>query len=163
MPKIRPGPLPPEEVDHFLETFLYSEAGVLVDEILRADADAGEMDALLETAQPLAYSDLQRTGPHHPAHVAAGELLTATGSLGCLHAYFFHGCRWDEGWAGYGGRIHRVDFKRLARRGPPLHLHSRETRVRRGAKQVVIRYEFRFLQEGELVYRGDQTAMFLRG
>ncbi len=162
MSKIRSGPLPQEQMDHFLETFLYREPAVLVDEILRADAEAGEIEALLETDRPLPYSDLQRTDAHHPAHVAAGEILTATGSLGCLHAYFFHGCRWDESWAGFGNRIHRADFKRMVRRGPPLHLRSRETRIRKGERRIVIRYEFRFSQEGELAYLGDQTAMFLR-
>jgi hypothetical protein len=31
-----------------------------------------------------------------------------------------------------------------------------------GAKRIVIRFEFRFHQEGALVYVGDQTAMFLK-
>ena len=37
-----------------------------------------------------------------------------TGTLGCLHAFLFHGCHWDEGWSGFGNRIHRADFKKLA-------------------------------------------------
>jgi hypothetical protein len=44
------------------------------------------------------------------------------GSLGCLHVYFFHGCHWNEGWVGFGNRIHRADFKRLATIGPPIEL-----------------------------------------
>ena len=44
------------------------------------------------------------------------------GSLGCLHAYFFHGCHWNEGWVGFGNRIHRADFERLATIGPPIEL-----------------------------------------
>jgi glycosyltransferase involved in cell wall biosynthesis len=96
-------------------------------------------------------------------HVSAAEIIMITGGLGCLHAWFFHGCRWDEGWAGFGNRIHRADFKSLARRGPPLQMHSRETRARTGAQRVLIRYEFHFRQEGRLVYFGDQTAMFLKG
>ncbi len=163
MSKIRSGPLPQEQIDHFLETFLYREPAVLVDEILCADAEAGEIEALLETDRPLPYSDLQRTDAHHPAHVAAGEILTATGSLGCLHAYFFHGCRWDEGWAGFGNRIHRADFKSLADRGPDLRLLSRETRTRIGERRVVLRYTFEFRQQDRLVYLGDQTAMFVKG
>jgi hypothetical protein len=94
--------------------------------------------------------------------VAGGEIVMATGSLGCLHAWFFHGCRWDEGWAGFGNRIHRADFKSLALVGPPLALHSRETRTRLGPRRVVLRFEFRFEQDGRLVYLGDQSAMFFR-
>ena len=85
-----------------------------------------------------------------------------TGGLGCLHAWFFHDCRWDEGWAGFGNRIHRADFKRIARIGPPLELRSRETRRRVGPRRVLLRYDFEFTQQGERVYVGDQTAMFFR-
>jgi hypothetical protein len=35
--------------------------------------------------------------------------------------------------------------------------------VRQGATRVVLRYEFRFRQEGELAYFGDQSAMFVKG
>ena len=76
-----------------------------------------------------------------------------TGSLGCVHAWFFHGCRWDEGWAGFGNRIHRADFKQLALIGPPLRFDSRETKTRVGAERVVIRFEFEFWQDDALVYR----------
>jgi hypothetical protein len=41
-------------------------------------------------------------------------------------------------------------------------MNSRETRARVGPRRVVIRYEFRFLQEDHLVYFGDQTAMFVK-
>jgi hypothetical protein len=87
----------------------------------------------------------------------------ATGSLGCMHAWFFHDCRWDEGWAGFGNRIHRADFRRLVVRGPDLRMTSRELRVRAGPKRVVLRLEFRFWQEDALVYSGDQSAMFIKG
>ena len=66
------------------------------------------------------------------------------------------------GWSAFGNRIHRADFKRLARLGPPLELECRELRARVGPKRIVIRFEFRFHQEGALVYVGDQTAMFLK-
>ena len=152
----------PHELARFRETFLYREAAFLVDEVLHLDPEARAIQARLDTRRPLPFAAEQRTSAGHPAHVAAGELLMATGSLGCLHAWFFHGCRWDEGWVGFGNRIHRADFKSLARIGPPLALHSAETRARRGPRRVVLRIEFRFEQEGRLVYRGDQSAMFLR-
>jgi hypothetical protein len=161
--RVRPGPVPSAELAHFLDTFLYGPEAFLVDEIVRVDREAGAIEARLDTARPLPYSDAQRVRPEHPAHVSAGELLMATGSLGCLHAWLFHGCRWDEGWTGFGNRIHRADFRGLVRRGPPLVLHSRETRRRVGPRRVVLRFEFRFEQEGALAYLGDQSAMFFRG
>jgi hypothetical protein len=86
----------------------------------------------------------------------------ATASLGCLHAWFFYGCRWDEGWTAFGNRIHHADFRALARIGPPLQLRSRETRSRAGARRLVLRYDFEFRQAGTVVYYGDQTAMFVK-
>jgi len=163
MRRVLPGPVPPEQLERFLDSFLYRSEAFLVDEIVSADREAGTLEARLDTTRPLPYSDAQRTSAGHPAHVSAAEILMATGSLGCLHAWLFHGCHWDEGWAGFGNRIHRADFRRLVRRGAPLVLRSRETRRRIGPRRVVLRYEFRFEQDGELAYLGDQSAMFVRG
>jgi hypothetical protein len=160
--RVIPGPIDPGEMQRFLDTFLYREEAFLVDEVVRMDAEAREIEALLDTRRPLPFSAQQRTSDEHPAHVSAAEILMVTGSLGCMHAFFFHGCRWDEGWSGFGNRVHRADFKSLARIGPPLTLVSKETRTRVGPRRVVIRYEFRFTQAGKLVYVGDQSAMFFK-
>jgi hypothetical protein len=156
------GPFPPEEIRRFLDTFLYTEDAFMVDEVTRLDSDERIVEARMETLRALPVSELQRISDLHPAHVSAADLLQATGSLGCLHAWFFHGCRWDEGWVGFGNRIHRADFKQLARRGPPLRLVSRETKTRVGPRRIVLRYEFDFWQDDQQVYFGDQTAMFFR-
>ena len=161
--RIIPGPHDATEMDAFLKSFLYREEAFLVDEIRQMDAETKRIEAVLDTHRPLPFAAAQRVDSRHPAHVSAAELLMATGSLGCLHAWFFHGCRWDQGWAGFGNRIHRADFKRLAALGPPLIMHSNETRTRVGEARVVIRYAFNFWQEDELVYQGDQTAMFFKG
>jgi hypothetical protein len=158
-----PGPIDPAELQRFIDTFMYREEAFLVDEVVRMDADAGEIEARLDTTRALPFAAAQRTGDNHPAHVSAAEILMVTGSLGCMHAFFFHGCHWDEGWSGFGNRVHRADFKSLARVGPPLALFSKEARTRVGARRVVIRYEFRFTQEDRLVYVGDQSAMFFKG
>lgn len=150
------------EMRRFLASFLYAAEAFLVDEVMKLDPEERAIEARLDTRRPLPYTGLQRTHERHPRHVAAAELLQATGSLGCLHAWFFHGCRWDEGWVGFGNRIHRADFKRLARIGPPLVLESRETRTRAGPRRVVLRFDFHFWQEGELVYAGDQSALFVK-
>lgn len=152
----------PADLQRFLDSFLYTEEAFLIDEIVRVDAGERSIEARLDTTRALPFAACQRVGPGHPAHVSGAELVMVTGSLGCLHAWLFHGCRWDEGWAGFGNRIHRADFKRLARLGPPIELQSRETRQRIGPARVVLRYAFEFRQDGELVYVGDQSAMFVR-
>ena len=149
-------------MQRFLDSFLYDEETFLVDEIVTLDRENNVIEARLDTTRNLPLSAAQRIGPQHPAHVSAAELLMVTGSLGCLHAWFFHGCRWDEGWSGFGNRIHRADFKNLAAIGPPLRLMSAETRTRVGKQRVVIRYAFHFWQGDTLVYYGDQTAMFFK-
>jgi hypothetical protein len=156
------GPVDPEELRRFLGALLYEPEAFLIDELVRLDAGERQVEARMETTRPLPYTALQRPSDIHPAHVAAAELLMLTGNLGFVHAWFFHGCRFDEGWAGFGNRIHRADFKNLARIGPPLRLESRETRTRASDRRVVMRMEFEFWQKDRLVYRGDQSAMFFR-
>lgn len=157
-----PDSLDVDDMQRFLDTFLYREEAFLIDEIVEVDRETRSIRARLDTQKELPISIHQRTGPGHPAHVAAAEMLMLTGSLGCLHAWIFHGCRWDEGWSGFGNRIHRADFKQLANLGSDLELFSVETRTRAGEKRVVLRYEFRFEQAGRLIYTGDQSAMFFK-
>lgn len=162
MPPSIPAPYTPDQLKHFLDTFLYREEAFLIDELVVMDAERGRIEARMDTRRPLPFAAAQRTSTNHPGHVSGAEIIMITGGLGCLHAWFFHGCRWDEGWAGFGNRIHRADFKRLARIGAPLELCSQETRKRIGPRRVLLRYDFEFRQEGEVVYVGDQTAMFFR-
>ncbi len=158
------GSPPPEAMERFLASYFYDRAAFLIDDVRRIDPDSKEVDAVMDTRRRLLYAPLQRGEPAlHPRHVSGPELNMLTANLGSLHAYFVHGCHWDEGWVGFGTRIHRADFKRLVRLGPPLVLHSTETRTRLGAGRLVSRYQFRFEQEGEVVYLAEQTAQFLRG
>jgi hypothetical protein len=157
-----PGPYDPDEMQRFLATFMYEDEAFLVDEVIKVDVERREIEARLDTTRSLPYARHQRVSSSHPAHVAGGDIIMATASLGCLHAWFFYGCRWDEGWTAFGNRIHHADFRALARIGPPLQLRSRETRSRAGARRLVLRYDFEFRQAGTVVYYGDQTAMFVK-
>ena len=156
------GPFDAGEIERFLASCLYEPEAFLIDEVTRVDRAERVVEARMDTTRPLPYTAMQRPSETHPAHVAAAELLMLTGNLGFVHAWWIHGCHFDEGWAGFGNRIHRADFKSLARLGPPLDLHSRETKTRAGEKRVVMRMEFEFSQEGQRVYTGDQSAMFFR-
>lgn len=155
--------LPPREVEDFLATSPYRPEALLIDEITALDRDRRRVEAVLDSTRALPFSALQRVGPGHPAHVSGAELVMATAALGFLHAYFIHACRFDAGWVGFGNRIHRADFKRLATIGPPIELVSQETRTRVGPSRTVLRLDFEFRQASEVVYLGDQSAMFVKG
>jgi len=151
-----------EELARFRECFLYRDEAFLVDRVTEVRSEEKLVRAQIETTRAFPYAQLQRNSIHHPPHVAGADLIAITGSLGCLHAWLFYGVRWNEGWTGFGNRIHRADFKKLARLGPPLEVASREVRTRVGRRRIVLRLEFEFRQRGELVYIGDQSAMFLK-
>ena len=88
-----PGPYDQADMRHFLDTFLFQRDAFLVDEVLRMDPETLTIEARLDTTRDLPLARYQRVDENHPAHVSASELLMATGSLGCMHAWFFHGCR----------------------------------------------------------------------
>ena len=157
-----PGPHDPEQMRRFLDSFMYQDEAFLLDEVVKLDVERREIEARMDTNRYLPLAQYQRIRPGHPAHVSGAELILATANMGCMHAWFFYGCRWDEGWVGFGNRIHRADFKSLARIGPPLELRSREIRSRVGSRRIALRFEFEFWQEDRAVYFGDQSAMFLK-
>ncbi len=157
-----PGPHDPDEMRLFLDTFLYAEEAFLVDEIVEMDASERQIRARMDTRRLLPLGQHQRVQPGHPRHVSGPELIMATANVGCLHVWFFHGCRWDEGWVAFGSRIKRADFKNIALVGPPLDMRSRELRSRVGSKRMTIWFEFEFSQEGKTVYFSHQTATFLK-
>lgn len=153
-----------QEAQRFFTTIPYDPRAFLIDEIVSMEFEARRVRARLDTTKDLPLVALQRGDPQvHPRHIPGPVLVQLTGMLGIVHAYFFHGVRFDEGWIGFGSRIHRADFKRLVRLGPPLELESVETKARTSMGRQVVRYEFRFTQEGKLCYYGDQTATWLRG
>lgn len=152
------------EAERFWRTMPYDPEAFLVDEVLEVDAAAGVVRARMDTTRRMPLVELQRGDPSvHPRHVPGPVLVLVTGNLGLVHAYCQHGVRFDEGWIGFGSRIHRADFKRLALIGPPLELVSKVTRARIQPDRHVVRYEFTFTQAGRVVYWGDQTATWLRG
>jgi len=153
-----------EQARHFLSTTPYDPRALLVGAVLAVEPSPGRVLARMDTTQPLPFVDAQRGPPEvHPRHVNGGVMVHMTGMLGLLHAYFVLGLRFDQGWIGFGGRIHRAEFRALARVGPPLDLELRETRRREGADRCVVRYDFIFSQGDVRCYVGDQTATWLRG
>jgi hypothetical protein len=162
-PDQRAGTVPVALDPAFLADCPYAPEGLLLDEILEVDRGRSLLVARMATPEDLPLTRHQRTHPiRHPRHLNGGLIVHLTGMVGFAHAHYVLDLRHREGWIGYGARIHRARFGRLAVTGVPLLLRGWATQVRRGPDRIVARYRFEFLQEAELVYEGDQTAMWTR-
>jgi hypothetical protein len=141
----------------------YGPGGLLLDEIVTVDRERGSVTALMQTHDDLPLTREQRVHEvFHPRHVSGGLMVHMTGMMGFVHAYYVLDLRHAEGWIGYGGRIHAARFKALAKPGSPLLLECTHKQLRRTARQVLARYDFRFTQNDTVVYEGDQTALWTK-
>jgi acyl dehydratase len=117
----------------------------------------------MPTREDFPLTQDQRAHPvRHPRHVSGGLIIHATGMLGFAHGYYVLDLRHADGWIGYGTHIHEGRFRKMGKIGPAMQLTCAATSVRRIRGAIVARYQFRFEQEGDLVYEGDHTAMFTR-
>jgi hypothetical protein len=57
------------------------------------------------------------SGSHAP-HLPGAMIIHLTGMVGLASAWTFRNIRFNEGWSGYGSRIHRAEFKRIVRIAP---------------------------------------------
>ncbi|MHC4829427.1 MAG: hypothetical protein ACYTFT_03585 [Planctomycetota bacterium] len=152
-----------EDLRRFHDGFIYASDAFLIEDAVTLDPETLSIEAVVDTTRNWPIARYQQGDPEiHPRHVSAPDIMILTGNLGCLHAFFFHGCVWTDGWVGFGNRIHRADFKSIATVGPPMRVTSKELRTRVGPERVVLRYLFEFFQNDRLVYRGDQTAQFFK-
>jgi len=147
----------------FVHDCPYGPGGLLLDDILEIDAEAGRVRARMPTNDGLPLTREQRVHPlKHPSHVSGGLMVHMTGMVGFVHAYYVLGLRHADGWIGYGGAIHKARFKALAPPGAPIEIECRCKQLRRGETKILARYEFTFTQGDTVVYEGDQTALWLR-
>lgn len=148
----------------FLDDSPYLPEGLFVDDILEIDhTGLGRIVLSAPTHEAMPLTRTQRAHPlRHPRHVAGGLIVHLTGIAGFAHAYYLLGLRHREGWIGYGAKVNRARFTNLARIGEPLVIDCRATQVRKGTARVLARYEFVFTQADTEVYRGDQTALFMK-
>ena len=139
----------------------YGPGGLLIDDIIELDPDNSRVVVRMPTHTDLPLTREQRTHPErHPAHVSGGLMVHMTGMVGFVHAYYILGLRHSEGWIGYGVRVHDARFSKLASPGEPMELEGKAVRVRRIRGQIFARYTFQFRQGGEVVYEGEQTAVW---
>ena len=147
----------------FIDDCPYGPGGMLLDELLVVDRDKSLVRVRMPTHDDLPITREQRVHPlKHPRHVSGGLMVHMTGMAGFVHAYYVFDLRHADGWIGYGGRIHDARYKSLALPGVPIEIECQATKVRKGSKRIVARYDLRFYQGANLVYVGDQTAMWLK-
>jgi hypothetical protein len=146
----------------FLDDCPSGPEGIILDKIVEVDRGASRLVARMPCRADLPLTSTQRTHPiFHPLHVAGGLMIHVTGIVGFAHAYYVLDLRHRQGWVGFGARIHDARFRALAQPEEPILIECRATRLRRGPRRVVGRYDFRFSQAGKLVYEGDQSAVFM--
>jgi hypothetical protein len=146
----------------FLADCPYQPEAVLLDEIVEIDKERSLVRARMSTRPDLPLTCFQRVDAvRHPHHVNGGLLIHLTGMLGFVHAYYVLGLRYREGWIGVGALIHKARYPNMALIGKPLELLSRATNVREGNEKKVVTYEFLFTQDGNTVFKSNQTAMWL--
>jgi hypothetical protein len=141
----------------------YAPGALLIDDIVRVDREASTIVARMPTHPELPITRDQRSHPErHPLHVSGGLMIHATGIVGFAHAYFVMDLRHADGWIGYGTHIHEGRFRKMGKVGPAMLLTCSASNVRKIRGAIVARYSFRFEQDGEVVYEGDQSAIFTR-
>jgi 3-hydroxymyristoyl/3-hydroxydecanoyl-(acyl carrier protein) dehydratase len=148
---------------NFVADCPYGPGGLLIDEILAIDPEQNLVRARMPTTDELPLTREQRAHPErHPRHVSGGLMVHVTGMMGFVHAYYVLNLRHADGWIGYGTRIHDARFKSLATTTAPLELECRATQVRKISGNIFVRYLFKFTQGENVVYQGDQSAIWSR-
>ena len=157
-----PPPVPlPEE---FTRESLYEPEFWFIDELVELEVDETEhldrLVALCDTRRlgegPIVAA--QRPWPAQPKHVPGIVMVQITGTLGNLHAVCALGLRMSEGWVGFGTNIHSARFRGLGRIGPPLRCELQVERLRKLGAALFVTYNFRFEQEGQVIYQSRQSA-----
>lgn len=140
----------------------YGPGGLLLDEISEIDRAASRVVAVMPTHDDLPLTREQRAHPvRHPRHVSGGLMVHMTGMVGFVHAYYVHDLRHADGWIGYGGRIQKARYLRLAPPGEPIVIECRELTSRRTKTRLFAKYAFVFTQGGEPIYDSEQSALWM--
>lgn len=152
-------PLDPD----FVADCPYLASGLLIDEVLEVDRDKSSILARVPTHDDMPLTRDQRAHPErHPRHVNGGLMVHMSGMIGFAHAYYLLELRHADGWIGYGTHLHDARFRRMGRIGSPILLGCTATSVRKIKGAIVARYTMRFTQDDDVIYQGDQSAIWTR-
>ncbi len=141
----------------------YGDGGFLIDDVLEVNRAERLVRVRMPTSDELPLTREQRVDEVHPRHVSGGLMIHMTGMAGFVHVYYLEGVRHADGWTGFGVRIHRARFVKLAPPGEPIVITCRELRAVRRTDRILSRYAFAFTQRDELVYDSEQSALWVRG
>lgn len=115
-----------------------------------------------DTTRLGAMVDAQRVFAGHPKHVPGAVALQITGTLGQLYAVYVLGMRVTGGWAGYGTHVHDARFRRMGAIGPPMACQATLVSRRDMRGTIFTRFRFLYTQDGQEIYRSEQTAAWVR-
>jgi 3-hydroxymyristoyl/3-hydroxydecanoyl-(acyl carrier protein) dehydratase len=154
-----PGPF----AQAFLDDLPYDPDMMLFDRLEQLDVEKSMVRCRWATAADQPITRLQRNhAVLHPPHVAGALMVHATGILGFIHAYHVLGLRHQEGWIGYGTHMHSAVFRKMVVPGEPIDATCIATRSRIGKVRHFLRYAFEFRHDGDVCYKSEQSAMWLR-
>jgi hypothetical protein len=158
------GMLPPMPLDpDFVADSLYDPDGMLIDQVLKIDAEESMVRVRMPTHEDLPITRSQRVHPVlHPRHVSGGLMIHMSGVAAYAHFYYVLGLRHSQRWTGYGVRIHSARYHNIASIGEPLIIECKATHMRKRPPNLFVRYKFVFNQGERLIYEGDQSAMWMQ-
>ncbi|MBI2377998.1 MAG: hypothetical protein HYV07_28610 [Deltaproteobacteria bacterium] len=146
----------------FLDDALYDPSGLLIDEVLEVDEAKSLVRVRMPTNADLPITRSQRADEKkHPRHVSGGLMVHMTGVAAFAHFYYVLKLRHSEGWTGYGVRVHDAKFMKLAPVGPPVELVCQMIKSKKLGGKILARYRFEFFQDGEKIYEGEQSALWI--
>lgn len=149
--------------DQLLADCPYGPEGLLIDDVVEVDLDKSQVIARMPTGFDLPLTRTQRAHPtRHPAHLNGGLMVHMTGMVAYVHFFHVFGLRHADGWVGYGTRIYGARFLKLAPPGDPVLLRCTCTQARKGEQRILARYDFEFTQNGDPIYRSEQSALWFR-
>ena len=141
---------------------LYSPEAWFIHDVLDIDVDAQVVRVAIDTEKLGPLVDAQRVLPSHPKHFPGAVAIQVTGTLGQLHAIYVLGLRPSEGWGGFGASIRRARFPNIGHIGPEVTATCTASRVRHVNGTYHVTYEFRFEQDGSVIYESTQTSAWFR-
>lgn len=148
--------------EDFEQECLYRPDAWYLHDVLVLDPEDNRVVGLVDTTRLGPLVDAQRTWPGHAKHFPGAIAIQVTGTLGQLHATYCMGLRATDGWFGFGTHIKKARFPGMGEIGPPVHAELRATRQRKLRGVWFVDYDFRYEQEGRLIYESTQTAAWGR-
>lgn len=150
-------PLPPD----FHELCLYTPDAWYIHD-LRLEPEAQRIVGTCDTTRLGPLVDAQRTWPGHDKHFPGAIAIQITGTLAQLYGAYLLDMKATDGWVGFGTHVHNARFRKLGLIGPPVECTATLLSKRSMRGTVFTRFAFLYTQDGDEIYRSEQTAAWIR-